>query len=95
VFSTLRKSPNIFGMCGLATHRCVRLLGKFGGRLVHKFHLALKSSGADPSARAQACGSGDRSEAVLDLRMARRGGEMDVLGTFAAGLYHPCRITLS
>jgi hypothetical protein len=57
VFSTLRKSPNIFGMCGLATHRCVRLLGKFGGRLVHKFHLALKSSGADPSARAQACGS--------------------------------------
>jgi hypothetical protein len=71
------------------------LLGKFGGRLVHKFHLALKSSGADPSARAQACGSGDRSEAVLDLRMARRGGEMDVLGTFAAGLYHPCRITLS
>jgi len=60
-------------MCGLATHRCVKSSGKFGWMLVHELHLALKSSGADPSASRKSVWKRDRSEAALDLRMARGG----------------------
>ena len=39
----------------------------------HQLHLALKSSGADPSVSRKRLWERDRSEAALDLRMARGG----------------------
>jgi len=48
-------------------------VGQFGGTPAHKVHLALKSSGADPSASRKSVWKRDRSEAALDLRMARGG----------------------